>query len=1063
MKKLLLVVFGLYGIIMPLQLQAEGTAKWLDFSQQINPVARPLDKLMLCVHGCIASKYLTWNITQQPDQKYGKIAEWVVQSNDGKKGGQASIRTGFLEEILPTPIGIRYIVYISKPEVITLSAYMGFSRRKGFYRAKLMGKRSVTVAPGWQNLDIKWSDLGISQRNFQKVNGFGLTSHRAPFKMKIARIELIFNNNKQAKKYKQSKDLKLAKLQHTMLDCLAARGIKINSTQQTTEQIEQAIWEGIQLAAIKEQLDIWSRLAKYNKLDHMQVKTLLNNQKQLKKQLEQGNLSITEKISTLQKHTDSFIDSIRKRLPVIQRQWTYGKDRRFYRPDGTPYRMFGPFFFRSLYTPPRFALLWRPWDLRYLSGLGFNGIRIVIKWNGLEPEQGKFNQVYLKMLKDIMLEAERYGFGISIDLHWPYPQWFVKGNPKEKPTSKLDKNNSYHWPDALQNSWGRLAAELKDIPNIVAFEVPTNETPIASNPKGVMASPTLMRLWNQWLKATYKTRENLQECWSAAITGSKRYSLASDENWNNNSIRPLGFQSDQSVDNAYSDNPRLQDHLRWVAWMQMMQTDGIMKQIRKSIPHAKGMMQRTIGDMWDHSPVPLNYRSIQTYVADNVLAGTHYGMGSIQARKAAALSLGSYDSEQQMENNSSAVKRQVKLGLGFCPFAFHYRGGGGMLLADDSWHLKPQVAHLSKNSKWIRTFWPPPKHGIKVAVIVNSRLEATTGRVIDKLIIMLENTGCDVKVFESMRVIKQPNLLKKCRLAISSSNYIDPRLIHILKYKYRGIVLINGRLDIDAYARRQSAGLPALLANEKIFLRKPEVKTFAEASGNIDLSGSWAWCFVGPKSKAPTKVPSNLKWEKMMVPGMWGEMGITGSLQYRIGDGWYRKEINIPTSWKKRRLCLKLGGVDDIDWVFFNGKLIGKTGTSTQNYWMIKREYSIPDNLIRWGKENELYVCVRNLRGDGGLWKKPVSISGNSKNMVHWTGRNTETPLECSSTTTMLNKNDLLPSVKILGTVKIARKSNIVPALIKQGRWYWWLGGNSWNDKSPADTKVITTILKQLD
>lgn len=113
--------------------------------------------------------------------------------------------------------------------------------------------------------------------------------------------------------------------------------------------------------------------------------------------------------------------------------------------------MFGPHFFRALYSPG--LNQWRPWDMRYLAGLGFNGIRLHVIWQKLEPEQGKFDPAFLGMLKDIVREAERYGFGVSVDLHWPYPDWFNRGKPGYELNGKLAKANSYHWPEALEDSW----------------------------------------------------------------------------------------------------------------------------------------------------------------------------------------------------------------------------------------------------------------------------------------------------------------------------------------------------------------------------------------------------------------------------------------------------------------------------------------------------------------------------------------------------------------------------------------------------------------------------------
>jgi len=43
------------------------------------------------------------------------------------------------------------------------------------------------------------------------------------------------------------------------------------------------------------------------------------------------------------------------------------------------------------------------------------------------------------------------------------------------------------------------------------------------------------------------------------------------------------------------------------------------------------------------------------------------------------------------------------------------------------------------------------------------------------------------------------------------------------------------------------------------------------------------------------------------------------------GYAWYRSEVVIPADWKGLKASFKSGAIDDNDWTYVNGKLIGKT------------------------------------------------------------------------------------------------------------------------------------------
>lgn len=75
--------------------------------------------------------------------------------------------------------------------------------------------------------------------------------------------------------------------------------------------------------------------------------------------------------------------------------------------------------------------------------------------------------------------------------------------------------------------------------------------------------------------------------------------------------------------------------------------------------------------------------------------------------------------------------------------------------------------------------------------------------------------------------------VKDYALAVTVSDYIDLRLLDVLRNQFRGKVLLNGRLDMDAYARRQEAVLPVYLVKNKLQLKSGPVRKAGNLSGKL--------------------------------------------------------------------------------------------------------------------------------------------------------------------------------------------------------------------------------------
>jgi hypothetical protein len=109
----------------------------------------------------------------------------------------------------------------------------------------------------------------------------------------------------------------------------------------------------------------------------------------------------------------------------------------------------------------------------------------------------------------------------------------------------------------------------------------------------------------------------------------------------------------------------------------------------------------------------------------------------------------------------------------------------------------------------------------------------------------------------------------------------------------------------------------------------------------------------------------------------WATQQLGKSFTKDSSYAWYRIKIVIPSTLKTtsgKGVKLYLGKIDDADQTFFNGKLIGETGSFPPQYvtqWEKPRQYTIPEALVQWDKENVIAVRVYNLVGGMGMWEGP--------------------------------------------------------------------------------------------
>jgi hypothetical protein len=157
---------------------------------------------------------------------------------------------------------------------------------------------------------------------------------------------------------------------------------------------------------------------------------------------------------------------------------------------------------------------------------------------------------------------------------------------------------------------------------------------------------------------------------------------------------------------------------------------------------------------------------------------------------------------------------------------------------------------------------------------------------------------------------------------------------------------------------------------------------FSENSFN--LFGKWKFHLFDNEEWAKENFDDSA-WEDIMVPGGWENQG------FRNYDGfaWYRKSFKLPEKFKAEDLMLLMGKIDDMDEVYINGTLVGRTGNINRKWasddeYNRYRNYSIPDDVLKPGKVNIIAVRVYDQQQRGGIYEGPLTILPRSEYKQFW-------------------------------------------------------------------------------
>lgn len=139
------------------------------------------------------------------------------------------------------------------------------------------------------------------------------------------------------------------------------------------------------------------------------------------------------------------------------------------------------------------------------------------------------------------------------------------------------------------------------------------------------------------------------------------------------------------------------------------------------------------------------------------------------------------------------------------------------------------------------------------------------------------------------------------------------------------------------------------------------------------LEGVWKFS-TRRKSDWETLDFDHSRWDNIVVPSFWRSKYI----RFSSGYGWYRKEFELPESLKGKDLLLLLGKIDDFDYTYVNGQIVGRTKDNLpfgeSNSWEEFRIYRIPKEKLNQNGKNVIAVQVEDIGIDAGIYDGPIGL-----------------------------------------------------------------------------------------
>ncbi len=146
----------------------------------------------------------------------------------------------------------------------------------------------------------------------------------------------------------------------------------------------------------------------------------------------------------------------------------------------------------------------------------------------------------------------------------------------------------------------------------------------------------------------------------------------------------------------------------------------------------------------------------------------------------------------------------------------------------------------------------------------------------------------------------------------------------------------------------------------------------------IDLSNNWRFSpdekNIGMSEKWYAVNFDDSQWAMLDAGKRWEDQGYPDLDSF----GWYRKIVNIPADWKGKDIWIKFGAVNDSYELFVNGESVSFFGEANITF-ASKPSFTEISKQLKYGESNFISIKVIDWGNSGGLWRLPVVITTDKK------------------------------------------------------------------------------------
>ncbi len=143
---------------------------------------------------------------------------------------------------------------------------------------------------------------------------------------------------------------------------------------------------------------------------------------------------------------------------------------------------------------------------------------------------------------------------------------------------------------------------------------------------------------------------------------------------------------------------------------------------------------------------------------------------------------------------------------------------------------------------------------------------------------------------------------------------------------------------------------------------------FAPDEDNVGVSKGW---FATDFNDAGWKVlDAGIKWEEQGFPDL-------------DDYGWYRKSVVVPKEWRGKLVWLKFAAVNDAYTLYINGEKVSFFGEANISV-AARPTFTEISKKLNYGEENLVALQVNDWGGSGGLWRLPVVLTTDEKEVCNF-------------------------------------------------------------------------------